>query len=1097
MRRSTPRPDPEGVLRQLKDFQRDTAGYVFRRMYLDDDRTRRFLIADEVGLGKTLVARGVIARAVEHLWDRVDRIDVIYICSNADIARQNTSRLKIGEASDFSLASRITLLPTQVESLKRNKLNFISFTPGTSFDLRSRLGSADERVLLYWLLRDAWGVTSAGLRNVMQGTVGAERFQALVHRSARPRIDRELASAFAQRLQRVEGMERNLGLRTLRDRFDELREQFGRLRKWIPGEQRLARAQLVGNLRALLAETCLEALQPDLIILDEFQRFKHLLDGEDAASELAKGLFDYADQQSQARVLLLSATPYRMYSLDCEAEADYHYRDFLRTLDFLLPDRQQFGQATAAVREYGRELRRMGRSADGRMADAKQALETALRRVMVRTERLSVTEDRDGMLTHVPSTSCHLQPGDLRTYRTLHRVAEVLEEHDPLEYWKSSPYLLNFMDSYELKRSFERALSNPDQCDALCRVLSQGQGVVLNWRDVRAYRQVDPDNARLRELLAGTIDRGTWRLLWMPPSLPYYQPLQAFALPEARGFTKRLVFSSWKVVPKMAAAVLSYEAERRMVQSCDRRAGMSAREERRPLLRFTRSEGRLSGMPVLGLIYPCMSLTTKCDPLRLAQEAGPQSEPIAADQMLARAQRAVSQMLRPLIEEAPTRGAEDEAWYWAAPILLDLSYVPDATRDWLLRDGAAKVWIGEDNARSAGKERSLWWDHVAEAQQLVRRDHRLGRPPRDLEEVMTLMALAGPGVTALRALWRLADVPTKSAAQRVRTQAGSVAYAFLHLFNMPEVIALLRQPDDEVPYWRRVLDYSFAGNLQSVLDEYVHVLRESLGLLSGGLEERAAKVAEAMCQALALRTAVSQADRVEPNALRRGEIPKVRMRTRYALQFGSNETEDGTDTRPQQVREAFNSPFWPFVLTTTSIGQEGLDFHCYCHAVCHWNLPANPVDLEQREGRVHRYKGHAIRKNLAEHYGLPAVSKAASDPWEVLFQRAVHDRGEGEPDLTPYWIYTEGKARIERHVPALPLSRDQERLALLRRALGAYRLLFGQSRQEELLAYLAAHYDAEQLPRLTAQFRVDLSPPRSGAHVGPKRPGRYGPQGCE
>jgi len=28
---------------------------------------------------------------------------------------------------------------------------------------------------------------------------------------------------------------------------------------------------------------------------------------------------------------------------------------------------------------------------------------------------------------------------------------------------------------------------------------------------------------------------------------------------------------------------------------------------------------------------------------------------------------------------------------------------------------------------------------------------------------------------------------------------------------------------------------------------------------------------------------------------------------------------------------------------------EGLDFHHYCHAIVHWNLPSNPVDLEQRE----------------------------------------------------------------------------------------------------------------------------------------------------
>ena len=30
-----------------------------------------------------------------------------------------------------------------------------------------------------------------------------------------------------------------------------------------------------------------------------------------------------------------------------------------------------------------------------------------------------------------------------------------------LEYWKSAPYLLNFMDSYKVKRSFRDALKDP------------------------------------------------------------------------------------------------------------------------------------------------------------------------------------------------------------------------------------------------------------------------------------------------------------------------------------------------------------------------------------------------------------------------------------------------------------------------------------------------------------------------------------------------------------------------------------------------------------------------------------------------------------
>src|SRR5438552_16311724 len=87
------RPDTAKELAYLKDFQQLSVETVFRRMYLDTKPTRRFLVADEVGLGKTLVARGVIARTIDYLWDTIKRIDIVYLCSNANIARQNVSRL--------------------------------------------------------------------------------------------------------------------------------------------------------------------------------------------------------------------------------------------------------------------------------------------------------------------------------------------------------------------------------------------------------------------------------------------------------------------------------------------------------------------------------------------------------------------------------------------------------------------------------------------------------------------------------------------------------------------------------------------------------------------------------------------------------------------------------------------------------------------------------------------------------------------------------------------------------------------------------------------------------------------------------------------
>ena len=47
------------------------------------------------------------------------------------------------------------------------------------------------------------------------------------------------------------------------------------------------------------------------------------------------------------------------------------------------------------------------------------------------------------------------------------------------------------------------------------------------------------------------------------PTCPYYQLDGVFSAPELKGFTKRLVFSPWRVVPKTIASLVSHDAERR------------------------------------------------------------------------------------------------------------------------------------------------------------------------------------------------------------------------------------------------------------------------------------------------------------------------------------------------------------------------------------------------------------------------------------------------------------------------------------------------------------------------------------------------------
>lgn len=51
------------ALSGLKDFQLDTVNYVMRQFF--EAKKNKILIADEVGLGKTIVSRGVVAKMHE------------------------------------------------------------------------------------------------------------------------------------------------------------------------------------------------------------------------------------------------------------------------------------------------------------------------------------------------------------------------------------------------------------------------------------------------------------------------------------------------------------------------------------------------------------------------------------------------------------------------------------------------------------------------------------------------------------------------------------------------------------------------------------------------------------------------------------------------------------------------------------------------------------------------------------------------------------------------------------------------------------------------------------------------------------------------
>lgn len=1045
----TDRPDKTAALRTLRGFQRKTVEHVVQRL-LDGSGSQRFLVADEVGLGKTLVARGVIAEFIDHHWGS-RRIDIVYMCSNSALARENLCKLRtVGDdQSRATKATRLTLLARRRgnEDRLHDKLNFISLTPDTAIRTRGT-GIHEERQVLFHLMREMRDTLGEGrwLSNFLRGYVDNERWRSRL--KADFDGDDSLAAAFRKALH---------GRRDMLDELAFMRDAFARVDSKAAEEASGRAGQLIGRLRNLLAQVCIAALEPDLVILDEFQRFKDLLaTGEEISdeAELAGQLFSYSTpEQSKVSLLLLSATPYRMFTTNEETATEDHHSDFLETVRFLFNDEQKHERLRKTLGEYRRELVRATKGASHDVVVARQSLERQLFEVMSRRERVASTDERDAMVTE-PKMLAPVDSSDIGQYLALAEFRKHLECRDLTELWKSAPYLLNFAKSYEFKHDLDMQRRNAGIREAFAK----SGAAHLSEEQLRSYETLDPANGRLRLLAGEVLDNDRWRMLWLPPSFPYW-PLEG-PWKGNESFTKKLLFSAWNVVPDAVSAWLSYELERRMAAAAAAQRGVPYEDfyrKRTELLRFTVRDGKPAGMTTLSLQLPCLRLAA-IHPLELG----------GADARTAMRQRVTALLsdLRPHVKNTGT----DRSWYWAAPLLLDDS---EAMRDFLRHlshgddydpkpasgaDEEADLVDDEELTEAEIRQRRLGSTgisvHVARALEVLDGQRELGEFPEDLADVLVDHALGNAAILWARTLGGF------GVADEVRRQLGAnLADALRSLFNEPPVIEMLHA-GEESAYWRTTLQYAIQGNLQAVLDEYAHQLwePETWGAASPG--QIAERVTEKAVGAITAKTSRVRPDyfHAKPQSL---GIKKdgIAIRTHFALRYGNlQSSSEASEVRDDVVRDAFKSPFYPFVLASTSVGQEGLDFHPWCHAVWHWNLPGNPVDLEQREGRVHRYKGHAVRKNIAERHGhaLREAWRPGKDPWRVLFELAETEaRQNGASELVPCWI-APGSTKVQRCVPMLPFSKELDKLENLKRSLAIYRVVFGQPRQEELVKLLQA-----------------------------------------
>ena len=1074
------------ILSELKDFQRDTVEHVHKQFY--EKQTKRFLVADEVGLGKTHVARGVIAKSIE-LWEsQRGRVDIIYVCSNVAIAKQNAERLDItrdivkesdvksSKSHRFLISTRLTLLAIEIDNSRKE--NFICLTPNTAFNFKSSsLGTVRERALIFHILRGISGLQKSikgtwikTLSKILQYIVSDKSWSYNLKEIERETLDPRISESFEQIVLEKEFYKE---IELCCEMF--ARKSSGEIDKENEREKVKMRRKLIQKLRENLAIASLEVLNPKLIILDEFQRYRELLKEVSNEKSLAHILFNRSD----TKTLLLSATPYQMLPYESEIKKEDQHGKFIELLEFLFQctENESLPQSSEKVEnikvllsKYRNELGLWARG-ENIKSDVKKELRSELLQVMCRTERVRFTESGDAMLRESPRfENLSLSHSELEQIMIIEEIAGLVGAGNQIEYWKSVPYLLSYMRGYKLRNKIEKCPES--KSEDLIQLIKSAKEHMIKPNEIKNFMPLSDSNAKTGKLLDETVNKKMWKLLWMPPSMRYIKPTGEFE--ELKDLTKSLIFSAWHATPTAIATICSYEAERNMVlrKKKDKTYNVIGKEIFTPRLNYEKKPNKskipTTSFPVLSWMLPSLTLARSIDPLKIVLDNG--GKPLDKSKLRSE----VIKQCRDLISGLPvTKETEypDRKWYWAVPLLLDIGGEFDKVnefRNWLecpytQRAVERSRRISENSKKKQSAGIKYEFDLL---KRMANGDIQLGRKPKNLSQVVCDFALASPGTCALRALMRIIpDFKIDEISKSLLNAAIEIANGFRTLYNLPYSVAMLKTSGE---YWRTTLKYGINGNIQSVLDEYVHTLSESI-TSRRNKDELVTKIGNHIHSVLTHKSTRLSADEI--NLTKKGYTEKpVKIKCQFAQRFGgAHESNEEKRNHIDTVREAFNSPFQPFILASTSIGQEGLDFHTYCHSVMHWNLPSNPVELEQREGRVHRYKGHVVRKNVAEKYGLDRLSQKElkcengffdKDPWKLLFKIASD---ENSSDLETFWVFDKGddSAKIERQVPILSFSKEVEKLERLKINLALYRLVFGQPRRDELLKYLRKQIGSE------------------------------------
>jgi hypothetical protein len=1024
-----------------KEFQSATIRAVLRS-FDNPDGPRRFMVADEAGLGKTVVARGVIKEMVE----RQPRSPLVtfYMCNNQAIASQNMQQLvafleEETRPGAMTKADRPGLIPLFPAPTHR-RLHLYPITPGTLSSSKKRnlgQGKVQERALAYALFELNTGRPIPWLRGLLSwDTASFDRHVADCLARLRPLIkagDTRTCKVFSQ------------FHTALSDAF-----QLGDRSATLAKLKQIEGKGLVTTIcRNALAAAALAGLAPKLVIFDEFQRFRNLMreaseahDDSPLARLNAHILRIVTAGTGDAKLLLLSATPYEALRMQAQAKSGPEQNDFFAVLDFLhhhLLNGQKRGAEVRRCFDLIGEQMRQGCPLSPAAVAARAKLTGLLSVVMCRTERERYRADCENgntcQVVEVP-----LQASDMKMFRTFAQSLRQDDRYWAVPLWTSVP--LPGQTLGEKYLCWKNA-PKPRKC---AEALSTSG--IAEWRKPAIWPSV-----KARALLK-TLPTAPLSMPWVRPSRTWWQLGGGWVGQSAREHAdgKVLVFSRFAAVPGAVAALMSFNLE------CELREG----KERK--LRFgnygawsKHKYSKPQASPEVFQLFFISTLLVGIDPLA----DGIPATRLAARRIIA---HGLKNALREhdVVIEKNTRRRPRALHLLLIALSRQCGFWEEERVAWC----AALAEVAKRPAENTADAAVSAWEAAAPE----------SLPELSSQEFDALAALAldSPAIVLARALQRhwpqalSSEAEARSSSSRHVVQA-LAANSLREYIDRPWFASALGETakDDYATVLRRaVID----GNFESVLDEH-------FWLVSMTSNESWPKRIRQLAGSLALnggRTLIHKPTENATNARIRCHValPLHQAKTAEAdtakeKKTGSEDEGGETGPRPDQVRHAFNTPFWPNVLVTTSVGQEGLDFHPWCRSIAHWDPAPGPVELEQREGRVDRYAGLSIRRALAVNPVCTEVPSGGS-VWTAIGQLAEGLKNANE--MAPWW-QVDGARTVQFYLTT-PGSREAEVLRKLERGRALYRMLIGVSDPEQLLALMESREKVNAADTIKATLRL-------------------------